>query len=88
MECLRAPLRGLVPFPGLNSAGLHPQLRAAVASRLKMTARYGLRIQYRLRPLPVASPALGRRLLLPHIRNGILDMRGRAVVRRIRDGLK
>jgi len=38
MECLLAPLRGLVQIPGLTSAGLRLQLRAAVASRLKMTA--------------------------------------------------
>ena len=42
MECLLAPLRGLIPFPGLNSAGFRPQLRAAVASRLKIAARCGL----------------------------------------------
>jgi len=48
MACLLAPLRGLVPFSGLNSAGFRPRPRAAVAARLKMTARYGVGIPYRL----------------------------------------
>jgi len=39
---LLAPLRGLVQCPGLNSAGFRPQLRAAVASRLKIAAQRGL----------------------------------------------